>query len=502
MSILGHLLATCSAVMAASSIDIPVGERQLFLDDYCIAKQQHLTTTMHQPEKKGAVVRPDGPGEIALQIRCAPVWNDKQRLYKLWLLPRLAPGPSGEEMHVRAYACSKDGIHWTKPGLGLTEYRGSKQNNLLGSPGPENVVEDLDDPDPNRRYKSLLHAGDCRNPIVSADGIHWSHAPGQPLPSLDESNLSYDRQTRAFIATLKTGGPHGRSHAIWTSNNFRTWTNTNAVFSADDLDQKLGRPNIECCFADPSRKHPEYNIPETYNVDVYNLAVFRYEGLYVGMPAMFHQTGKVSKDWTGFDKMPLTEEIKQDVRRYGDWSGFHHVQLACSRDLRHWKRLGQRRPFLDLSPVAGEAYDTQVILPPSDAVVRGDELWFYYTGMRSYATVSGTLPDQGAVCLAVLRRDGFVSLDAGDTLGTLLTKPFNVNGTKLLVNVNAAGGSLDIEVLDDNEKSLALSQSVTGDRLRASVSWKSGDLARLQGRAIRLRFLLRNARLYSFWLDN
>ena len=37
----------------------------------------------------------------------------------------------------------------------------------------------------------------------------------------------------------------------------------------------------------------------------------------------------------------------------GNWSGFHHVQLACSRDLLNWTRLGERQPFLDLSPVAG-----------------------------------------------------------------------------------------------------------------------------------------------------
>ena len=62
-----------------------------------------------------------------------------------------------------------------------------------------------------------------------------------------------------------------------------------------------------------------------------------------------------------------------------------------------------------------------------------DELWFYYTGLkyRGGWTYVGKFPngkhvprpeldrDVGAICLAVLRRDGFVSLDATDTEGTV-----------------------------------------------------------------------------------
>ena len=77
-------------------------------------------------------------------------------------------------------------------------------------------------------------------------------------------------------------------------------------------------------------------------------------------------------------------------------------------------------------------------------VDRGDELWFYYTGMKRrveqhdrYTDGSPRSPEtlspmeradwlddtHSAVCLAVLRRDGFVSLDAGANGGYLLTKP-------------------------------------------------------------------------------
>ena len=494
-------------VLNLEPISVPEGQRQLFLDDHGIAKLENLRRTIHQPVKRGAVLKPDRPWETVLQIRCAPAWDESKQIFKLWVVTFASI--AGYPIAGSTYAESKDGINWTKPILRQYEYQGSRENNFV-TPDPKlnwpanaimSVVYDPDDPDPNRRFKGFAGAKD-RKPIVSSDGIDWKFLEVSSLPSQDESNLSYDRLARTFVATLKTSGPYGRSHGIWTSKDFNSWTKLEVLFHADKLDQELGRKNIEKCFADSKRNHPEYNIPSTHNVDVYNMGVFRYEGLYLGMPAMFHQTGRVSKDWQGFDKMGLADEILKEVRTSGDWSGFHHVQLACSRDLLNWTRLGERQPFLDLSPVAGGAYDTQVILPPSTALVRGDELWFYYTGIRSYAIISGGKRDLGgAICLAVLRRDGFMSLDAQKEPGTLLTKPFVVNWTKLSVNVDAREGTLEVSVLDGAGKTVAVSEPIVGNKLRATVQWKSGDLASHEGRPMSLRFILRNAQFYSFWCD-
>ena len=102
--------------------------------------------------------------------------------------------------------------------------------------------------------------------------------------------------------------------------------------------------------------------------------------------------------------------------------------------------------------------------------------------------------------MAVLRRDGFMSLDAGEKPGTLLTKPFVLTGAKLLVNVDAADGALDVEVLDTAGNTVAVSEPVLGDQPRATIQWLSGDLAALKGKTITLRFKLRNASFYSFWV--
>ena len=100
------------------------------------------------------------------------------------------------------------------------------------------------------------------------------------------------------------------------------------------------------------------------------------------------------------------------------------------------------------------AYDLTGIIGPSSAVVRGDELWFYYTGIKYRGArhrpeyPHGFDLYQGAICLAVLRRDGFISLDADEEAGTVLTKPFSLLGQQLFVNVDAPQGELRTEVLD------------------------------------------------------
>ncbi|MFH1008258.1 MAG: hypothetical protein V1800_12285 [Candidatus Latescibacterota bacterium] len=484
-------------------LDVPPGERQLFLDDCGIDRIEGLSRSLHQPEKKGAVIRPDRLWESVLQTRCAPAWDAEEEVFKLWMITSTPfPGVAGTTV-----ATSRDGVHWEKPILRQMEVNGSLENNFVtvdpkltwAANAITNVVIDPDDPDPARRYKGLGHC-DGREPLVSPDGIHWQRLDVPKIPSGDEANLSYDRPSRTFIAAVKHGGPYGRSVFLSTSQDFERWSDPELVFHADDRDQERGHTHIARRFADPALKTPEHHTPEHYNVDVYNMGIFRYEGLFIGLPSLFHQTGKVSKDWEGFDGMGLSPEILDAVRQYGDWTGFHHVQLACSRDLHHWDRVGDRQPFIDASPAGSGAYDLQCIIGPSSPVVRGTELWFYYTGIKHYAYVSSDQGDSGAICLAVLRRDGFVSLDAGDEKGVLVTRSFVLTGDSLFVNCDASNGEVSVQVMQRDGRVVAASEPITGDQLRERIHWAEGGLSALRGQKVTLRFSLRNARLYSYWV--
>lgn len=84
--------------------------------------------------------------------------------------------------------------------------------------------------------------------------------------------------------------------AIATSRDFNTWNDYGVVFHADAEDQDIGRRVIEARLANPNLRQTEYNTPEHYSIQIYNMGVFLYEGIFIGMPTVFHHTGKVPKD--------------------------------------------------------------------------------------------------------------------------------------------------------------------------------------------------------------
>jgi len=162
------------------------------------------------------------------------------------------------------------------------------------------------------------------------------------------------------------------------------------------------------------------------------------------------------------------------------------------------------------------AGDVGQITPPSSAMVRGDELCFYYWGFKGTHEgldyvgeyPNGTMvpdpshdPDRSAICLAVLRRDGFISLDAGDTDGAIQTDLFKLAGSTLFVNVDTPKGELRVEVLDGKDKVGARSEPLSGDLPGGQVKWAEGDIAKLKGQTASLRFTLHNGRFYSYWLE-
>jgi len=452
---------------AAEEFRVLPGERQLFLDDVGIAKLESLERTMHQPQKRGAVIRSPDPTQT-IQTRTAPVWDPQANLYKLWVL-------------------SIDDNLWQSPD-GLNWSAGPKTNMRI-----DMAVYDPREGDVARRFKApLLNRGFA----VSSDGVDWTALDTPKIQSSDEGNFSYDSQRGLFIHTVKRGAKFGRSVALATSPDFETWTDYGLVFQADELDQELGKKHIAARMAEATLQQTLYNDPSVYNVDVYNMGVFRYEGVYIGLPALYHATGPVPN--------------------YPNTVGFHLVQLVASRDLKSWQRLGERRTFIGPSRRDSGAYDLVQILPPSAPIVRDDELWFYYTGLkyRGSFTYVGNYPngehlpipgrdrDTGAVCLAVLRRDGFVSLDAGSDEGRLLTEPFALSAKQLHVNVDASSGSLQAELLDERGEVLATSEIISGDHAHVALKWQGAGPAQLKRRKVSLRFLLKKASLYSYWLED
>ena len=114
--------------------------------------------------------------------------------------------------------------------------------------------------------------------------------------------------------------------------------------------------------------------------------------------------------------------------------------------------------------------------------------------------------------MAILRLDGFVSVTGK---GALTTRPLLLEGNRLKINatgvdrfVGPGYGTVRVEVLDAATGEAVPgfgkdeSDAFGGDEIGYTASWKGqSDLSGLRGKAVRLRFHLDKAKLFSFWTD-
>src|SRR5262249_53018818 len=181
-----------------------------------------------------------------------------------------------------------------------------------------------------------------------------------------------------------------------------------------------------------------------------------------------------------------------------------------TRDGKRFARIADRAVWL---PVGAPGSWDEGMVEASTMLERDGELWIYYSGTGALHTFEslqtlGKLIDgrrrMGAVGLAKLRRDGFVSLHAGADEGLVITRPLVLREPKrLVVNAAARRGAIAVEVLDpvlDVVPGFGAGDALplAGDALEHVFAWKRGsDLGALRGRTVRLRIRLRNADLYS-----
>lgn len=182
------------------------------------------------------------------------------------------------------------------------------------------------------------------------------------------------------------------------------------------------------------------------------------------------------------------------------------IQLTYSRDGRHWSRPGQRRPLIPLG--TDDSWEADYLGPTKTGpVLVGEELWFYYFGGRN-ADREDVKNWSFGIGLAKLRRDGFASLDAGQDVGQITTRPITFKGRKLFVNADVGkDGWVKAAVLTRDSNSIESytledSLALTKDTTKGRMSWKSKkELVSPKDGHVRIAFQLKNAKLYSFWIE-
>src|SRR5438105_752957 len=130
-------LAACSVPRPLSGAEpdkgtVAIGSRvEMFVDDWLIDSSRsrgNVSLQLQTPARREIVLVTDKPWEGPDSAYFTAFQDGPLvRLYYRGIVP----GNDASTGQVTCYAESKDGIHFTRPNLGLVEFEGSKQNNII-----------------------------------------------------------------------------------------------------------------------------------------------------------------------------------------------------------------------------------------------------------------------------------------------------------------------------------------------------------------------------------
>ena len=385
---------------------------------------------------------------------------------------------------VTCYAESVDGIRWTKPNLGLVDFAGSKDNNIIApGMGAHNFCPMKDaNPaaSPEAAYKALAGLGGGLRAFQSADGVHWKQMRKEPViakGAFDSQNLAFwdtvNEQYRAYFRDFR----EGRDIRTATSSDFLHWTEPIFVDYVDGRKTELYTNQIL----------PYYRAPH----------------LLVGFPTRYIAGRGLLT--------PLNEHVTSAHARYGnDYTDGGFMTSRDRQTFRVWpEALIRPGTIMQGHWMYGFAYQAWGLVETQMELAEEPLLGYMGGGntaeLSLYAREGGWVGTSCRLRRYTIRLDGFVSVNAPMSGGEMLSKPLVFEGERLVLNyATSAAGSLRVEIQDEAGKpipgfALADCQDLFGNTVGREPAWnQSADVSALAGRPIRLRFALKDADLYSF----
>ncbi|MEN8251826.1 MAG: hypothetical protein ABFS32_23095, partial [Bacteroidota bacterium] len=451
---------------------LAIGNRlEPFVDDYLIHKLIDTKLVLHNPQYQGKVLPFDKPWEGALSAYVTIIKNNNK--YQAFYRGLPVAAPDDTDLSVTCYAESEDGIVWNKPDLGIYEINGTKNNNVIlanDAPFPHNFTPFLD-ANPNcksdEKYKAL--AGDVNAGLwvfTSKEGIHWEKGKSPILTDgmFDSQNVAFwSEAEECYICYFRT----------WTSGDFLGFRTISRTTSKDFVN-----------WTEPERMdfgHTPIEHLYTNQTSPY----FRAPHIYVAIAARF---------------MPGKQVIsKEDGERINAMPQYIN---DCSDAVFMTTRGGNKyeRTFMEtfIRPGIGdENWVSRSNYPALNVVQTGEN------EMSVYISRNNTQPTKH-VARYSLRLDGFASVNAPYSGGEMITKPLIFKGDEVHINfATSAAGFIKVEILDEHGNiipgfELENSTEIIGDEIERNVTWKGKpDLRRLEGKPVRLRFVMKDADLYS-----
>lgn len=426
---------------------------ELFVDGFLVDNMTgDVERRLHHPQPQEPVLTLDRPweGPFCAYFAVVPAEGGVRLYYR---------GCGDLKREVTCVAESKDGIHFTRPSLGLFEWEGSRENSIVWKgPGCHNFTPFLD-ANPaapaDQRYKALASAGPKASlvPFASPDGYRWTMMQKEPVitkGAFDSQNLAFwDGVRGEYVCFFRIFKDGVRDVSRCTSKDFLHWSEPEA------LD-----------YGDTPAEHLYTNAATPY---------FRAPHIFLAFPCRFVPDRKKVADHPD--------------------AGINDGVLMSSRNGLHWERWGEA--FLRPGPDPHCWTDRNNYIAWGLAPTSPTEISLYWTEHYRY-------PDY-RLRRGTIRTDGFVSIHAGAKGGEMLTRPFTFEGKTLVVNYETSAiGSLRFELCRQDGKpyagfSLADSETLFGNEIVHEVKWKTAaDASALSGKPVRLRVQLKDADFYSF----
>ncbi len=450
------MIALCCAAATAARADvIGIGSRlEPFVDDYLIEKMDGLELQLQHPIVREEAIRFDAPWEGKTSAYVT-IFKDggKYRMYY-----RGSDGDNGLA-EVTCTAESTDGIHWTRPKLGLFEIAGTKENNVIWMVKGGHAFVPFKDANPAAKPGELYKAvaptsGDAKGaallPYVSRDGYRWKQLGTDPIITdgkFDSQNVAFwDTERGEYVCYYRDYRNSTREIKRATSKDFIHWTPGEWV---------------------------TYNAaPEEFYTNAIT-PYFRAPHIYLGFPKRFMIKRKVveSHPYPGVSDGVFMSS--RDGLVFDKWlEAFHRAGL----DQENWTDRNNMAAWGILETKPGE-------------------ISIYYSQRYRHAT--------NGMVRTTIRTDGFVSVHAGGTTGEMTTKPITFEGKELVINYSTSAiGGVQVGIQNSDGTPIpgfALDDCpvIYGDQIEHVVKWQSSDLSSLAGKAVRLRFKLLDADLYS-----
>ncbi len=440
--------------------------RELFIDRYLIERLDRAQLRLQRPLPREVVFQVKSPAENA----CTACYNltqedDRILMYYRGYYPLGESGGDAAESQTAHLAVSADGVRFERPSLGLVDFAGSSDNNIvLRGRAAHNLVVFRDaNPavDPSQLYKAVGNSGtDNLHGFVSADGLHWRPIKEGPLDipgAFDSVNVPlwdpHTGQYRLFSRYFEAVNGRVRAIQSCASDDFIHWT----------------RPV-------PHRYSEGAPLEQFYTNAT--AVVPGAEHILVSFPMRF--VPQRTRDTEGMDY---------------PGNGISDAVFLSSRDGEYWDRTFMEawmRPGLDRRNWTHRNCTTA----PGIIATAPDE-WSLYM-IEHYGWNDNRLRR------LTVRPHGFASVSAGWQGGELLTLPLCFAGDRLRLNYStSAVGYVRLELQDTDGRplpgfGLEDMEPLFGDELDEVVTWQSGaDLGALAGRPVRLRVELQDADLFS-----